>query len=179
MKRAAVFLDRDGTIIEEADYLADPDGVVLVPGAAQALRDLSAAGYALVVVTNQSGIGRGLYSEQDFQAVQARLDEMLDAYGVRLDAVLHCPHHPDFTGPCDCRKPGPGMYRQAAEALGLDLAASIYAGDRVTDVLAALETGGTGFLLRTGYGVAEAERVPPEIEVIDDLPALARKLTTR
>ena len=179
MKRAAVFLDRDGTIIEEKDYLCDPEDVVLVPGAAEALRDLRHAGFALVVVTNQSGIARGLYSERDFHAVQARLDSLLASYGVRLDAVMHCPHHPDFTGPCDCRKPRLGMYRRAAAALGLDLAASVYAGDRVTDVLPALETGGTGVLLRTGYGAEEAERVPAGIEVLDDLGALARKLTGR
>jgi D-glycero-D-manno-heptose 1,7-bisphosphate phosphatase len=179
VKRAAVFLDRDGTIIEEAEYLADPHGVVLLPGAAEALRELSAAGYPLVVVTNQSGIARGLYSEDEFRAVQARLDAALAERGVQLDAVLHCPHHPDFTGPCDCRKPALGMYRQAQEALGLDLAASIYAGDRLSDVLPALETGGAGYLVRTGYGTVEAERVPAGIEVIDDLPALARILTGR
>jgi D-glycero-D-manno-heptose 1,7-bisphosphate phosphatase len=125
VKRAAVFLDRDGTIIEEAEYLADPHALVLLPGAAEALRALSAAGYPLVVVTNQSGIARGLYSEDEFRAVQARLYAVLAERGVRLDAVLHCPHHPDFTGPCDCRKPALGMYRKAQEALGLDLAASI------------------------------------------------------
>lgn len=179
MTRAAVFLDRDGTIIEEARYLSDPERVSLIPGAAGALAALRSAGYALVVVTNQSGIARGLYSEDDFRAVQARVEELLAEAGVRLDGVLHCPHHPDFTGPCECRKPGLGMYRQAEAALGLDLAASIYVGDRLRDVLPALATGGHGYLVRTGYGDAEAERVPPGIEVIDDLPALARIVTGR
>src|SRR5690606_8900051 len=104
MTRAAVFLDRDGTIIEEAHYLADPDKVVLVPGAVEALRSLRASGWLLVVVTNQSGIARGLYSEQDFRAVQHRLETLLEAGGVSLDRVLFCPHHPDFDGACECRK---------------------------------------------------------------------------
>lgn len=179
MTRAAVFLDRDGTIIEEAHYLADPEKVVLVPGAVEALRTLRASGWLIVVVTNQSGIARGLYSEEDFRAVQQRLEQLLEEGGVRLDAALYCPHHPDFSGPCDCRKPGLGMYRQAAAALGIDLAASVYAGDRVKDVLPALETGGAGYLVRTGYGVAESAAVPPGITVIQDLQELARILTSR
>lgn len=172
--RPAAFLDRDGTIIEERHYLADPDGVHLVPGAAEAMRVLAQAGYALVVVTNQSGIARGLYTAADFAAVQARLEEILAGVGVRFDAVRHCPHHPDVTGPCDCRKPGTGMYRSAAAELGLDLASSVYAGDRVKDVLPALELGGRGFLVRTGYGAEEQDGVPEGITVVDDLAALAR-----
>lgn len=179
MKRAAVFLDRDGTIIVEADYPSDPNGVVLIPGALEALRALRAAGHALVVVTNQSGIARGLYSEDDFRRVQARLDSLLEQGGVRLDAVLFCPHHPDFTGPCDCRKPGLGMYRQAEAAFGIDLAASIYVGDRLRDVLPALQTGGAAYLVRTGHGAAEAELAPAGVEVIDDLHALARIVSGR
>lgn len=178
MNRAA-FLDRDGTIIEEVQYLADPDGVVLVPGAAEGLRDIRRAGFELVVVTNQSGIARGYYSENEFRAVQDRVALLLAAEGVQLDAVLHCPHHPDFTGPCDCRKPALGLYERARTALGLDLAASIYVGDRLSDVMPALSTGGTGYLVRTGYGREQAQSVPPGIEVIDDLRALGRLVTGR
>jgi len=176
MNRAAVFLDRDGTLIEEAEYLSDPAGVVLLAGTAESLRSLRAMGYALVVVTNQSGIARGMYSEDDFRAVQARVDAVLANEGVRLEAVLHCPHHPDFTGPCDCRKPGLGLYRRAEAELGLDLDRSVYVGDRISDVLPALETGGRGFLVRTGYGAGEAARAPAGIEVVDDLPELVRVL---
>lgn len=179
MARPAIFADRDGTLIVEQDYLADPEGVELIPGAAPALGRLAAAGYALVVITNQSGIARGLFGESDFQAVQARLEELLGAEGVLLDATYHCPHHPDFTGPCDCRKPGLGMYRQAEAALGVDLAASIYVGDRVRDVLPALQTGGVGYLVRTGNGADEAELAPAGVEVIDDLTALARIISGR
>lgn len=175
--RAAVFLDRDGTIIEEAEYLADPDRVTLVHGAAAALRALASAGYALVIVTNQSGIARGLYTEDDYRAVQQRLESILEGEGVRFDAVCYCPHHPDFTGPCDCRKPGLGMHRRAETLLGLDLAASVYVGDRLRDVEPALETGGRGFLVLTGYGAQERENVPPGVTVVEDLSAVARAVT--
>jgi D-glycero-D-manno-heptose 1,7-bisphosphate phosphatase len=170
--RRAAFLDRDGTIIHERHYLADPEGVELVPGTAGALRAIADCGYSLVVVTNQSGIARGLYSAADFRAVQDRLEQVLAREGVHFDAVLHCPHHPDVTGPCDCRKPGTGMYREAAARLGVDLGASVYVGDRIKDVLPATELGGRGFLVRTGYGAAEAERVPPGVRVIEDLAEL-------
>ena len=124
-KSKAAFLDRDGTIIEEKNYIADPDDVVFAPRAIAGLRALQAAGYKLVVVTNQSGIARGLYGEAEFHAVQQRLTELLAQEGIHLDAVYYCPHHPDFTGPCDCRKPGPGMYLQAERNLGVDLAESL------------------------------------------------------
>lgn len=179
MSRAAVFLDRDGTIIVETEYLADPERVVLLPGAADALEQLAAMGYALVMVTNQSGIARGLYSEDDFRAVQQRLDTLLAERGIRLDAVLHCPHHPDFTGPCDCRKPALGLYERAAAALDLDLAASVYVGDRVSDVLPAVHAGGAGYLVRTGYGADQAQHVPRGIRVIDQLSDLPRMLSGR
>ena len=159
--RRAAFLDRDGTIMVERGFLADPTGVELIAGAAGALRALRDAGYALVVVTNQSGIARGYYGLQDFRAVQARLEELLAEEGIRLDGVYLCPHHPDFGEPCDCRKPRTGLYRQAADELGLDLAHSLFIGDRLSDVQAAHQLGGTGILLRTGYGDAIAADLPP------------------
>jgi D-glycero-D-manno-heptose 1,7-bisphosphate phosphatase len=177
--RRALFLDRDGTIVEERHYLADPDLVRILPGAMDAMREFAAAGFALVIVTNQSGIARGLYSTEDFKAVQARIEGLAEAQGVRFDAVRHCPHHPDITGWCDCRKPSTGMYLSAAEELDIDLSASIYAGDRVKDVLPALELGGRGFLVRTGYGAEEERDVPDSVEVVDDLPQLARRLLDR
>jgi len=171
--RPAAFLDRDGTIVVERNYLSDPEQVELIPGAAGALRALGEAGYALVIMTNQSGIARGLYTEAEFRAVQERVEALLAAEGVELDGVYHCPHHPDFTGPCECRKPGLGMYRRAARELGLDLARSVYIGDRVSDVVPAQLLGGKGILVRTGYGADEASRVPAGIAVADDLAAAA------
>lgn len=171
--RPAVFLDRDGTVIAEADYLADPDGVELVPGAAEAIRRLRTAGFAVVVVTNQSGIARGLYEESDYHAVARRLDGLLADRGARPDATYYCPHHPDFTGPCECRKPGTGLYRRAARELDLDLGASFYVGDKPTDVEPARILGGTGILVRTGYGAAAESEVPDGVEVVDDVVSAA------
>lgn len=172
--RPAVFLDRDGTLIVERHYLADPEGVILVPGAVGALRDLRQAGYALVVVTNQSGIARGLYTLEDYRAVARRLDELLAAAGVPVDATRFCPHHPDVSGPCTCRKPATGMYLDAAKALALDPRRSWYLGDKITDVLPARELGGRGILVRSGYGRELEDAVPPGVAVVDDLPAAAR-----
>ncbi|MEX2281551.1 MAG: HAD-IIIA family hydrolase [Gemmatimonadota bacterium] len=172
--RPAVFVDRDGTIVAERNYLADPAQVELVPGASAALRDLAAHGFRLVIVTNQSGIARGLYQEEDFQAVQQRLDELLALDGVKIDAVYFCPHHPDFSGPCDCRKPGPGMYRRAQRDLGIDLSRSAYVGDRVKDVEPAVTFEGFGVLVRTGYGAEEEAGLPPGQHVADDIAAAAK-----
>ncbi|HEY8485251.1 MAG TPA: HAD-IIIA family hydrolase [Longimicrobiales bacterium] len=170
--RPAIFLDRDGTLIQERNYLADPELVELIPGAAQALRALAEAGYALVLVTNQSGIARGYIRPEEYQAVQDRLHALLAAEGVRLDGVYCCPHHPEITGPCECRKPAPGLFRQAAAELRLDLRASYYVGDRLRDVLPARVLGGTGILVRTGYGAQEADAAPDDVLVIPDLAAL-------
>jgi D-glycero-D-manno-heptose 1,7-bisphosphate phosphatase len=173
--RRALFVDRDGTIILERDYLADPSGVHLVPGAAEGLGAFAGAGYALVIVTNQSGIARGLYTEDRFRAVQDRVEQELERAGVHIDAVFYCPHHPDVTGPCECRKPGLGMYRAAAARLGVDLAASLYVGDRVKDVLPALQLGGRGYLVHTGYGAEEAAALPAGLGTVADLRQLARQ----
>ena len=124
-----VFFDRDGTLINERVYLSDPERAVLIATAPRALADLGAAGFKLVIVTNQSGIARGLYTEIDYHAVAKRVDELLVQAGASVDETVYCPHHPDFGGPCDCRKPLTGMYRQAAEVLGIDLARSFYVGD--------------------------------------------------
>jgi D-glycero-D-manno-heptose 1,7-bisphosphate phosphatase len=172
----AAFLDRDGTIVEEKHYIADPAQVVLTKGAIEGLRALRDLGYKLVLVTNQSGIARGLYQEADFHAVQQRVNEILEHNGITLDAVYFCPHHPDFSGPCDCRKPGPGMYRQAERNLGVDLAASVYIGDRLKDVLPARDFGGRGILVRSGYGVQESEEAPPWVEQTDNLRGAAEIL---
>lgn len=176
LSRPAVFLDRDGTIIQEREYLADPDGVVLIPGAVEALRILREARFRLVVVTNQSGIARGLYSLKDYRAVERRLDEELARAGVSVDATYFCPHHPRFTGPCDCRKPSPGMYLRAARELGVRLQGSYFVGDREKDVAPAEELGGQGILVRTGYGREEEARVGQEVWVVDSLLEAARRI---
>lgn len=169
----AVFLDRDGTLIEEGDYLADPDGVRLLPGVPEALLRFRSAGFLLVVVTNQSGIARGILSQDDYQAVADRLEEVLDAVGIRLDATYLCACHPDFSdGPCRCRKPATGMYESAQRDLDIDLAASVYVGDRISDAQPAITLGGRGFLVRTGYGAGLAA-APAGVTICADLGAVA------
>jgi D-glycero-D-manno-heptose 1,7-bisphosphate phosphatase len=154
--RQAVFLDRDGTIIEDPGYLGDPRLMRLLPGAASAIHRLNAAGLLALVVTNQSGIARGLLSLEDYQKTERRLDQLLAAEGARIDAHYFCPHHPDLSGACECRKPGTLLYRQAAERFAIDLAQSWWVGDRLRDILPAQPFGGRGVLVRTGAGEAES-----------------------
>lgn len=145
--RPAVFLDRDGTIVDDPGFLHRAADVRLLPGAAAAIARLNAAGWPVVVVTNQSGIARGLYDVAAYESVQRRLDELLRAAGARVDATYYCPHHPDFTGPCDCRKPGTALFQRAANDLNLDLTRSWFVGDRDGDVEPARVLGGRGILL--------------------------------
>jgi D-glycero-D-manno-heptose 1,7-bisphosphate phosphatase len=177
--RPAVFVDRDGTIMAERAYLADPAGVEVVPGAREALVALRDAGFALVTVTNQSGIARGLYSESDYHAVASRLAEVLAEGGVVVDRTEFCQHHPDFTGPCACRKPGTGMHLRAAAVLRIDPARSYYVGDKASDVLPAIELGGQGILVRTGYGQEHEATIPASTWVADDLPGAADLILNR
>ena len=161
MARPAVFLDRDGTLIEDREYLSDPAGVRLLPGVPEGLRRLREAGFALVVVTNQSGIGRGRMTEADYLRVAAEVDRQLAEHGVALDAVYYCPaspaansndEHPD-------RKPAPGMFLRAARDLDLDLAHSYSVGDSLRDLIAGRSAGcRAGFLVLTGKRLPESER---------------------
>ena len=143
----AAFLDRDGTIMEDRHYVARAEDVVLLPGAAAAVRRLNEARVAVVIVTNQAGIARGFFDLDALARVQARLEELLAAEGARVDATYFCPHHPDFTGPCDCRKPGRALYDRAVDELALDARRSVFVGDRLHDVLPAKTFGGRGILV--------------------------------
>ena len=138
-RRAAVFVDRDGTIMEDRGYLADPDGVRLLPGAPEALARLSRAGFALVLVTNQSGVNRGLLTMADVHAVNRRVEELLLPAGVVFADVRVCPHRPDEN--CTCRKPNPGMILEAARHLDLDPARSYMIGDKPSDAEAGRAAG--------------------------------------
>ncbi len=171
----ALFLDRDGTLIEEADYLADPAGVIPVPGAVETLRRFREAGWYTVVVTNQSGIARGRFTEADYQAVTRRLEALLADGGVALDLVLHCPHLPEITGPCACRKPAPGMLLEAAHRLGIDLSRSLMVGDKHADLAAGVAAGVRPVLVRTGYGTQTeaAGGLPPTTRVVDSVADLS------
>lgn len=154
--KRAVFLDRDGTLIEDPGFLSKAEDVRLLPGAAQSLARLNAAGLPAIVVTNQSGIARGLLTAEQYSAAELHLDELLGQQGARVDAHYFCPHHPDITGPCECRKPGVLLYRRAAEQLEIDLASSWWIGDRVRDVEPAQTLGGRGILVLTGAGKEES-----------------------
>jgi histidinol-phosphate phosphatase family protein len=181
MDRAAVgqraaFIDRDGTLIEERGDLGDPADVFPIPGAVEAVRRLQEAGLRAVLVTNQSGIAKGLFSLEDYKAVQRRLEQLLQEQGVSLDRVYYCPHHPDVTGSCDCRKPGEGMYRKAERDLSLDLSRSFYVGDRWRDVAVTERVGGTGIIVRTG---AAGQGAPPDVDrtrFVDDLAEAADRI---
>jgi len=153
--RPAVFLDRDGTVIEDPGFLHEAERVTLLAGAAEAVARLRRAGFAVVTVSNQSGIARGLFGLRDYRAVEARLAEELAEHGASLDGSYYCPHHPAYTGPCACRKPGWALFEQAAVDLGLDLARSWWIGDRVRDILPSRQLRGKGVLVETGFGVAE------------------------
>lgn len=146
--RRAAFLDRDGTIIEDVNYIARADDVSLVAGAADAIHALNAHGLAVVVVTNQSGMARGLVTPEQYETVRTRMDELLAAHGAYIDATYFCPHYPEISGPCACRKPGRLLYDCAITDLGLNGATSMFAGDRLRDVLPALTFGGSGYLIR-------------------------------
>ncbi|MFN2571769.1 MAG: D-glycero-alpha-D-manno-heptose-1,7-bisphosphate 7-phosphatase [Gemmatimonadales bacterium] len=168
--RRAVFLDRDGTIIADAGYLHDPDLALLLPHAAAAIRRLNEAGWLVIVVTNQSGIARGLYTVADYTRVQERVETLLATEGARLDAVYFCAHHPRFTGPCECRKPGVKLFREAEQAFGIDLARSWWVGDRVSDVQPAQPLGGRGILVMTGEGpLHQGEAQALGVTVVADL----------
>jgi D-glycero-D-manno-heptose 1,7-bisphosphate phosphatase len=143
-------------MVNDPGFLRDPADVVLLPGAAGAIAQLNRAGMAAIVVTNQSGIARGLILPEEYRAVEQRIGELLAAEGASLDATFHCPHYPAITGPCDCRKPGTLLYRQAAEEFHLDLARCWAVGDRLTDLEAVRRLGGRGILVRTGAGEAYA-----------------------
>lgn len=173
--RPTVFLDRDGTLNVEVNYLHRIADLVLIPGAAAAIKRLNQAHYYVVVVTNQAGIARGYYDEAALYQLHEHLLSVLAAEGATIDAFYFCPHHPDFTGPCACRKPGTGMLLQAVQDLNIDLAHSWLVGDTASDLAAGREVGCRTVLVRTGYGrKTERDLVadePHPIAIVDDIGA--------
>ena len=163
-----VVLDRDGTIIQERQYLSDPDQVSLIPGAGAALRELQQLGLLLVLITNQSGIGRGYFDHEQLESVHIRLAQLLKHERVRLDGVYVCPHKPDDD--CGCRKPKLGLLEKAASDLGLSLEQGIVIGDKISDIEMGRAAHALTILVKTGYG---AQLAPAGVAdfVVDDLPA--------
>lgn len=171
--KPAVFLDRDGTINREVDYLADPAQLELLQGAGEAIARLNRAGYFTVVITNQSGIARGLLTEERLAEIHARLDELLRPFEAHIDAYYYCPHHPDigespYRRDCDCRKPKPGMFERAAREHDLDLSSSFAVGDSPRDLQAAAALQVPGYLVETGKAVSAQSR-----ERFETVPNLA------
>ncbi len=163
--RPAVFLDRDGTLNEERGYIDRLDLLVLFPWTADAIRLLNRAGFATVVVTNQSAIGRGIVDERFVREVHAALDDRLAAGRARIDRYYFCPHHPEamaepFRCPCRCRKPGPGMIEQACREMDIDLRRSVMVGDRWLDFACGQAAGTRSVLVRTGHGAHEEAHAP-------------------
>lgn len=157
-----VFLDRDGTINDEVDFLSTPEELHLLEGSDRAIREVNQLGVKIFVVTNQSGIARGFLTEKRLQKIHAALIAMLNTHGAHIDAVYYCPHHPDLGEPpyrteCDCRKPKIGMLERAAQEFHIDLSKSFVIGDRMIDVQTARAAGATPILVLTGYGKNELE----------------------
>jgi D-glycero-D-manno-heptose 1,7-bisphosphate phosphatase len=165
----AVFLDRDGTINVEKNYLHRVQDWEWIPGAQAAIKSLRDAGYLVVVVSNQAGIARGYYTSEDVIALHLHVQQELLALGTGMDAYCWCPHHPDFGSSCNCRKPAPGMFLQAAHDLNIDLAASWMVGDKVIDVQAGLAAGVNSLLVQTGYGAKDIYQVRADVPVFASL----------
>jgi D-glycero-D-manno-heptose 1,7-bisphosphate phosphatase len=185
---SAVFLDRDGTINIEKDYLVDKREFAFIPGAPEAIRALKRAGFVVVVVTNQSGIARGYFSAAQVERLHTYMQNQLQGYFTHVDAFYMCPHHPSagsgpYTGVCKCRKGEPGMLFDAARDLNIDLTTSYMVGDKVADLEAGLGAGCRPILVRTGYGdetmqepaVQEWQKAE-RIAVCSDLPAAAQHI---
>ena len=175
----AVFLDRDGTIIEEVGYLDRPERVELFPWTIDAVRVLNRAGVAVVLVSNQSGVARGFFTEDIVDAVHQRMADLLAEGGARIDAYYYCPHHPDgkvppFAQKCDCRKPGRGLVDRAEQEFGIEPARSFVVGDRWLDVALGRAVGAQSVLVRTGYGASQERKRPADLAadaVVDNLIA--------
>ncbi len=190
----ALFLDRDGVIVDEAEYLADPAQVRLLPGSAEAIAEVNRQGVLVVVVTNQSGVARGYFPESRVAEIHEQLDRLLVGQGAHITRYYYCPHHPTegrspYRVDCQCRKPRPGMLLQAARDLSLDLQESYLVGDKLSDLEAGASAGCRTVLVRTGYGGALADTLKPQglnLEMIADglreavrfcLPRLLRACT--
>ena len=172
-QRRFVVLDRDGTIIEEREYLSRPDQVTLIPGAGAALRDLKQMGFGLAVVTHQSGLGYGLFDRDQLDRIHRRLQQLLEGEGVQLDGLYFCPHVPEDD--CDCRKPRLGLMERAAKELGFNPQDSIVIGDKARDIEMGRQAGALTLLVRTGYG-AQVENAVAADFVVEDLSAASQSI---
>jgi D-glycero-D-manno-heptose 1,7-bisphosphate phosphatase len=187
VSQPAVFVDRDGTLIEEAGYLNHLDRLVFFPYSVDAVRQLNRGGFSVVVITNQAGIARGIVPESFLAKAHQHISARLEAGGATVGAYYHCPHHPDgivesLRRKCDCRKPQPGLLLRAAADLDIDLARSFTVGDRWQDLQAGRAAGTGAVLVRTGYGKAEEQAPRAGISadaVVDNLAGAAAWILSR
>ena len=161
-----VFLDRDGTINKEVKYLNHPDQIKLIPGSAEGIKLLNENGFTVVVITNQSGVARGIIEEEKLPLIKDRLYSLLEERGAKIDGYYYCPHYPDgkiekYALKCDCRKPESGMLREAAEDLDIELKGSYVVGDKACDLKLGKNVGAVSIMVKTGYGESEAENCEP------------------
>ncbi len=156
----AIFIDRDGTINIDKDFLADPEDLELIDGSADAVKLANELGLKVIIISNQSGVARGIMTARQVDAVNSRLVEMLNSRGGKVDAIYYCPHHPKYGGHvnCECRKPNPGMLLRAKKELDLDLEKSFMVGDKWSDVKCGENAGTFTSLVRTGYGESDYQR---------------------
>jgi D-glycero-D-manno-heptose 1,7-bisphosphate phosphatase len=178
-RRFAVF-DRDGTLIIERNYISQPEDVELIEGAAEGLRRFEELGWGRIVVTNQSGINRGYFSDEAMDAVNGRMKELLTACGASVDAIYICPHRPDEG--CDCRKPRTALVLRAAGEWDFDPARCVYVGDKASDIELGRALGGVTILVRTGYGEQElrAKNISPDYVArdLEEAAGIAARITS-
>ncbi|MFO8017451.1 MAG: D-glycero-beta-D-manno-heptose 1,7-bisphosphate 7-phosphatase [Promethearchaeia archaeon] len=174
----AIFLDRDGVLNKEVNYLSDPDEFAFLEGSIEALKILKSKDYLLIVVTNQSGIARGYFTSDTLKKIHGKMKRILKANGIELDDIFYCPHHPEFTGPCECRKPKPGMVLNAQEEYNLNLKESYLVGDTLSDIEAGNRAQCTTVLVLTGHGSVEKakiEAIKPDL-ICEDLLEFAKNI---
>ncbi len=176
MARPAVFLDRDGTLNVEKNYLYRYQDWEWIPGAVEAIRLLRQAGYLAIVASNQAGIARGLYTQQDVDYLHRQVSAALAAQGAAVDAYYYCPHHPEYGERlvCGCRKPAPGLLLQAQRDWDIDLARSFVIGDRLRDLKAGWAAGVTSLLVATGYGAQDHGYAPSGTRYFPDVLGAAK-----
>ena len=186
-EKAAIFLDRDGTIIELKDYLRSFKDIVLIPTAVEALKIFKKAGYLLIVTTNQSGVARGYFTEDFVREANAKIADLFSEQGVKIDSFYYCPHHPDYPKEpekeiCDCRKPKTGMIMNAMADFPINLADSWVIGDNISDVEMAINAKIKSAIVKTGYGKKVISNYPKDLKmpdiVADDIYQAAKLITT-
>ncbi len=163
MTRPAVIFDRDGTLIHDADYLSSPDGIVFFDDTACVLKNLIADGYLIIVITNQSGIARGYYKMSDAENVNKSINSLLREKGAQIHDFYICPHHPEYTGSCECRKPGTLLLKKAISDHNIDIKKSWFVGDKCSDIICGQREGLKTALVLTGYGRQQVDRCHPDI----------------